>query len=358
VTDYLEEARVNPSTDYGMAVIAKDTDGWQMFFNGATDPAVRPRLVIASQQSTALQGDHNGDGINNAADYPAWRKLNPGNETAYNTWRQNFGMTGSSEPPPGPKTVLNYDLNGITAAATPSTPATQAAPGASGLPLSIGPGLAAAGLNNGFSSQNWTNVTADGGTIDRARAIAMGDYIQFGFTLDGSHEASLTSLDLALRRSAANAPMNFEIQASLDGFTTAGTTIDSAFTYRGRVSGNAAEPNPTLTDPFVYMTTDTPGRPNAVTSPSDQIPTVDLSSVGLLQDIAPGTTVTFRLYGWGDGAAGAANTNTIGFRVNGPRVMGFITPTSGASGAVPEPASALMAGIFAALVGLSRRQRR
>jgi hypothetical protein len=39
-------------------------------------------------------GDHNGDGIVDAADYPAWRKL-PGNyggdPGGYNTWRENFG---------------------------------------------------------------------------------------------------------------------------------------------------------------------------------------------------------------------------------------------------------------------------
>jgi hypothetical protein len=357
VTDYLEGARTNPSSDYGLSVIAKDNDGWQLFFNGAAEATVRPRLVIASQQSAGIQGDYNRDGNTNAADYVSWRKLNSSNEGAYNTWKQHFGSSGTSEPPAAPKTVLNYDLHGVVAAATTSLPATQAAAGTSALPLSFGPGLAAAGLNNGFSAQNWTNSTADGGIIDRSRAIAMGDYIQFGFELDGSHEASLSTLDLSLRRSAANGPMNFEIQVSLDDFATAGTTVTPAFQYRGRTSGSAAEPNPTLTNPFIYMTADTPGRPNAVSSPSDPIPTVDLSSIGLLQDIAPGTTVTFRLFGWGDGAAGAANSNTIGFRVNGPRVTGFVTAASGGSGTVPEPTSAIMAGLFAALLGLRRGQR-
>jgi hypothetical protein len=214
--------------------------------------------------------------------------------------------------------------------------------------------LNGAGLNNGFASNNWTNLTTDGGVIDRDRAIAMGDYIQFGFALDGSHEASLTDLDLSLRRSATNGPMNFEIQVSLDSFATAGTTVET-FQYLGRTSGSAAEPNPTLTDPFVYMTTDTGGRPDATSSPSDPIPTVDLSSIGLLQDIAAGTTVTFRLYGWGNDLTTASNT--VGFRVTGPRVSGFITTASGSGGAVPEPSSILMAGIVAALVGVCRRPR-
>jgi hypothetical protein len=356
VTDYLEGARVNPATDFGMAVVAKDNDGWQLFFNGATDAAVRPRLVIASALSVGVQGDYNSDGNVNAADYVTWRKnpsANGGTPGGYNTWKQNFGSSGSSPGPAGPQTLVNYDLHSITAAAVTSTPATQAAPGSSALPLSLGPGLNGAGLNNGFASNNWTNLTTDGGVIDRDRAIAMGDYFQFGFALDGSHEASLTDLDLSLRRSATNGPMNFEIQVSLNNFATAGTTVDT-FQYLGRTSGSAAEPNPTLTDPFVYMTTDTGGRPDATSSPSDPIQTVDLSSIGLLQDIAPGTTVTFRLYGWGNDLTAASNT--VGFRVTGPRVSGFISP-AGSGGAVPEPGSAVMAGLFAALVGICRGQR-
>jgi hypothetical protein len=359
VTEYLEGARLNPSTDYGMAVVARDTDGWQMFFNGATDAAVRPRLVIASQTGAAgAQGDYNSDTFIDAADYVSWRKLNGGNEAAYNTWKQNFGMTGGASGPTGPATVLNYDLNGTVAAATNvSQQATKVAAGATSLPLTIGPGVAGAGLNHGFAANNWTNVTADGGTIDLNRAVAMGDYFQFGLTLDGSHEASLSEVDLSLRRSATNGPMNFELQVSLDGFATAGTTV-SNFQYLGRTSGSAADPNPVLTDEFRYMTNDTGGRPDAVSAPSDPIPSIDLTSLGILQDIAPGTTVTFRLYAWNNGSTGAANSNTVGMRVNGPRIWGFVTPAAGSSANVPEPASGLMAVMLVAMAGLSRRQRR
>lgn len=358
VTEYLEGARVNPASDFGMAVVAKDSDGWQMFFNGASDAAVRPRLVVTSLNATpAPGGDFNNDGSTNAADYVQWRKLNGGNLAAYQTWRQNFGSSGSSGMSSGPQAVLNYDLNGIVAdASNTSQPATRIAEGATALPLSIGPGLSGAGLNNGFAASNWTNFTADGGTINRDRAIAMGDYFQFGLTLDAGNEASLSQLDLAIRRSATNGPMNFEVQVSLDGFTTPGATV-SAFQYLGRNSGSAPEPNPVLTNEFHYMTNDTPGRPDTVSNPSDPIPPIDLTSLALLQDIAPGTTVTFRLYGWNNGAAGSANSNTVGMRVTGPRVWGTVTPAAGSGGAVPEPSTAVMALAFLLAAVTNRRAR-
>jgi hypothetical protein len=41
--------------------------------------------------TAALQGDDNGDGRVNAADYTAWRKTNSGVPAGYNTWRTHFG---------------------------------------------------------------------------------------------------------------------------------------------------------------------------------------------------------------------------------------------------------------------------
>jgi hypothetical protein len=43
--------------------------------------------------------DFNGDGKVDAADYVNWRKLNGGNETAYNEWRTHFAepSAGASE---------------------------------------------------------------------------------------------------------------------------------------------------------------------------------------------------------------------------------------------------------------------
>jgi hypothetical protein len=40
-----------------------------------------------------LPGDFNEDGTVDAADYVTWRKLNDGDEIAYNEWVTNFGRT-------------------------------------------------------------------------------------------------------------------------------------------------------------------------------------------------------------------------------------------------------------------------
>ncbi len=47
VTDYVEGIR-NGATDYGLAILADTTDGWQIWFNGAAAAGVRPRLIVAS----------------------------------------------------------------------------------------------------------------------------------------------------------------------------------------------------------------------------------------------------------------------------------------------------------------------
>jgi hypothetical protein len=397
VTSYLESVR-NGATDNGLSIRPRGTDGWNIFFNGASDLSVRPRLVVASQTtaSTSPAGDFNNDTKVGAADYVTWRKSeNTNNALAndgglgtpvgtahYALWRENFGNSGSPPPAPTPSLLMNYDMVNIPSALAnlpasgtwdPSVQQTcgslacqnssQSAPGILGLPLSRGPGLAVAGLANAFSAQNWTNVTADGGTIDKARAITNGDFFQFGFTVDATHQASLSTFDTTLRRSATNGPMNFELQYSFDGFATAGVPIqlngNSEFKYLGRVSGNAPDPNPILTDPDRYMTLDSGGRPDAGVTPGDQITTFDLSQIIGLQNLT-NKTITFRLYGWGDGNAGAANSNTIALgRMSGPRFTGFVSALSGPSLAnVPEPASAMLVAILAFVItGVCRRRR-
>jgi hypothetical protein len=45
--------------------------------------------------SAGLAGDHNGDGIVNAADYVAWRKFNIDGPAGYDDWFENFGESQS-----------------------------------------------------------------------------------------------------------------------------------------------------------------------------------------------------------------------------------------------------------------------
>jgi hypothetical protein len=390
VTSYIEAVR-NGATDNGLAIRARQTDGWSIMFNGSSDTSVRPRLVIASTSATggSLLGDFNNDTFVDAGDYVTWKK-NQGTNNAlandnglgtpvgtahYNLWRANFGNSGPGSPGPTPSMLLNYDLLGLPSSGPPATwdpndaavqNSSQAVEGITGLALSSGPGIVAAGLGNGFSANNWTNVNdGTGNPVTKANAIAVGDYFQFGLAVDATHEASLSTLDFTLRRSATNAPMNYELQYSLDGFATAGVPIllsgNSEFQYLGRTSGNSPDPNPILTDPDRYMTLDSGGRPNATLTPGDQITTFDLSVISALQSLT-NQTVTFRLFGWGDGAAGAANSNTIAIaRVNGPRFGGFISslPGAGASlSAVPEPGSMLLIATIVFAFGVHTTRRR
>lgn len=242
-------------------------------------------------------------------------------------------------------TIVDYNLTGLTTA-TPlpaTTPATTVAAGLTAAPISRGAGINPAGLTNGFSADNWTNVTADGGTVDKARAIAMGDYYEWGFAIDANHTVSLSGFDTNLRRSAIDAPMNFELQYSLDGFATAGVTA-AAFTYLGRSSGTA----PGTVTPYQWMTTDTPGQGNG-----NPIQQQNLSTVTGLQGIAPGSTVTFRLYAWNNGATTSASSNTVALgRVQGPLLTGTIEEV-----VVPEPTSLVLCLIgTAAAFGFRRRQ--
>ncbi len=238
--------------------------------------------------------------------------------------------------------ILWYDLNGLsgtTAPAQSGPPSTVT--GLTGTPIIRGPGLGASPLANGFSANQWQNPTSanNPGTPSLENAIARGDYFEFSLTVQAGYTVSLSGLDAWMRRSALNAPMNFQWQFSFDAFATAGTPIPvvgaiwtqlgwtntSFYQYRGRVSGT----DPGNVQLYDWVLQDVPGRPNTTTSVGDPIPTIDLSGIAALQNIAGGSTVTFRLYGWGNTSTADSNTVALG-RVNGPSLSGVVT-------VIPEP---------------------
>jgi hypothetical protein len=67
--------------------------------------------------AAGLTGDHNADGIVDAADYVVWRKLNTGGEQGYLDWKQNFGATldgnGSHANVPEPGAWLTFAIGMI-----------------------------------------------------------------------------------------------------------------------------------------------------------------------------------------------------------------------------------------------------
>jgi hypothetical protein len=235
--------------------------------------------------------------------------------------------------------IVQYNAAGATTASPPATLTATAAsdPNVSAATLSRGAGIDAAGLTNGYSSNNWDPTAAS-----LSAAQTNNEYYEWGFTVNSGYKASISSFDATLRRSALNAPSNFVLQYSFDGFATAGTTAVT-FNYFGRSSGTA----PGTVTPFQWMTTDTAGQ-----DAGNRISTQDLSGISALQDLVAGTAVTFRLYAYGTGSGGAtSNTVALGRNPtvdNGNGQSG--AQINGTVVAVPEPASlglALIGGVLA-----------
>lgn len=239
--------------------------------------------------------------------------------------------------------IVDYNLTDLpNQQQLPSAPVTFTSPGLSATPITRGSGLdAAASLTRGFSSRGWNAVDEAGAPIVTTRdtALAGGKFYTFSVTVEPASVASFTSIAVALYKSAITSPANFEWQYSFDGFATPGLTA-VAFNHFGRNSGTA----PAVVDPFQWMTQDTPGQ-NA----GNATPPLDLSGVADLQNVAGGTTIDFRLYGWGSINGNAtAFTNTLALgRDLGPQLTGSVV-------VIPEPATLGLIGL--GLVALIRRR--
>jgi len=238
--------------------------------------------------------------------------------------------------------VLDYDLSGVPNAVVTTVAPTTVAPGLVATDLTRGSGVVAKNLTRGFSSNDWATTTAS-----RQNAIDTNEYYQFGFTVAPGATVSLQQLDVALRRSAIAAPMNYEWQYSLDGFATDGSTISvpgspyyaaGPFTYFGRSSGSGG-----VADNYNYMTGSVSDQ-NA----GNPMPPLDLTGITDLQNIPAGSTVDFRLYAWGDGTGATTNTVALG-RNLGPQITGV---------AVPEPSTFALAGIGISLAAVASYRRR
>jgi hypothetical protein len=235
-----------------------------------------------------------------------------------------------------PDFLVEWDLSVVSSnAAVTTLPPTRVAPEIAASDLGRGSGINPSSLTQGFAANRWNNPNSafSPSTPNRANAISRGDYYEFSITVPAGSSVSLATLDASLRRSALNAPLNFEWQYSLDGFATTGVTIlprgpvwsvlgltnNSTFQYQGRTSGSS----PAAVEPFDWVLKDVPGRTDTVSTPGDAIPTIDLSIIAPLQNLNGPATVTFRLYGWGNNSTADSNTTSLG-RVNGPRVRGTI----------------------------------
>ncbi|MFN7137977.1 MAG: hypothetical protein ACK4UN_01415 [Limisphaerales bacterium] len=217
-----------------------------------------------------------------------------------------------------PELVVAYNLSALPNAVVESAPATTVAAGLTATPVVRGPTLGGANLTRGYSANSWNNIAA--GTPATRENALLGDYFQFTVTIESGKTASLSSMDVSLRRSAVNAPMNYEWLYSFDGFATPGISMGS-FNYYGRSSGTAS----TNVEPYSWMTSDVAGQGDG-----NPMSTMDLSGVSGLQNIPGGTTITFRLIGWGNDNTADSNTVALG-RDQGPHIRGVV----GQAGTLP-----------------------
>lgn len=234
--------------------------------------------------------------------------------------------------------ILDFNLAAVPNSPVPTFAPTTVAAGLESNGLSRGPGVAATNLTGGYSAGGWTAGPLGDNGPSRANAIASNRYLGFNLVVGGRYLASLDSVWFSLRRSAVNAPLYFELQYSLDGFVTPGVKV-ADFTFRARVSGSSPTLPATLSEnPEDYFRFGAPERADeegfvlppdpgpqidTTTTPGRPVPPMDLSTFADLQNIPGGTTVSFRLYAWGNGSTATSNTVAFG-RVNGPQITGEV----------------------------------
>lgn len=132
--------------------------------------------------------------------------------------------------------------------------------------ISRGAGVFASNLSNAYSSNGWASNSL-------ANAITANDYYQFAISANAGYDVSLSTLDVNFRRSGTG-PTDFQWQYSLDGFSTAGVNIGSAINYTSNPTNGTAQTQ------------------------------LNLSGIGALQNVATGTTITIRLFGWNGSGGG------------------------------------------------------
>lgn len=237
------------------------------------------------------------------------------------------------------ETILRYDMAGEPGN-QPATSATTTAKGLVPEDLVRGPGLGANGLVRGMSANEWSTVAE--GADGRQQALDANEYFEFSFRVSSGYVASLSALDHSLRRSAFNGPMYYEWQYSFDGFQTPGNTItpqgpvwtdlgwtEDYFLYRGRNSGSGG-----VAENYNYMLGDVSDQ-----NEGNPMPTFDLSGIPQLQEIPSDTTVTFRLYAWGNDRTTQTNTVALGRendqQIGGPMLSGSVILDPALGGDLP-----------------------
>lgn len=94
-------------------------ESFSTYFTTSGTPGQADYTLTSLVTPGGLDGDHNGDGVVDAADYVTWRKLPSeyGDAAGYDAWHENFGSSapggGSAVPEPGCVAILGAMLAGI-----------------------------------------------------------------------------------------------------------------------------------------------------------------------------------------------------------------------------------------------------
>lgn len=168
--------------------------------------------------------------------------------------------------------------------------------------ISRGAGLTTSSLGNAFSA---TNYSANG---TKADAISNNKYFQFSISAKSGYKVSLSTLDAIFRRSSTG-PNAFQWQYSLDGFATSGIDFGSSISYTSTATNGTKQTQ------------------------------ISLSSISALQDVASGTTITIRLYGWG--ASQTGGTFALGRLAGNDLAIGGTVAATGANPTISVTPGAL-----------------
>ncbi|PWS28662.1 hypothetical protein DHW03_02110 [Pedobacter yonginense] len=196
--------------------------------------------------------------------------------------------------------IATWDFTGQST--VPTSTATTSDPGLASVPiLTRGAGAAASAGNNSFRTVGFQN---------NGISVANTDYFQVTITASAGNKVSLSSLDALFAGTAsyyANTGVSSQYAYSLDGTN------------------------------FTLI-----GAPTAITSASvapNASPTVSLSGISALQNVAAGTTITIRYYATGQTATGGWGFNSPALGRSGFSIGGTVTPSGTFDTTAPTNAS-------------------
>lgn len=196
--------------------------------------------------------------------------------------------------------LAGWDTNGAAGWGPSPFASTQTATGVSVVGLTRGPGLALGGtaFNNAWGASGWA-VTGGPGAQTRANATTNGKFISFSLTVASGYTMSLETIDPIRYQRDGNGPTSGALEYAVGSGAFA--TVSPAIAYS--------------------------------TGQGQSVSAISLSGIAALQNLAEGTTVTFRLINWGgtnqnDGGRWAFNNGIA--NGNDLAINGTIVPAPGA----------------------------